>query len=702
MIRSGKGVRLSIFCSIFASIMLLPLYAGEEAAGESEDLSLTDLLNVKVTIASKTAESISDAPGVISVITPDELKRFGGTTLADVLKRVPGFLGSTSYFSDRSMIAARGDQIPTSSSHVLFLLNGRPMRENMQGGIKSEVYESFPVNIIDHIEVIRGPGSVLYGSQAFSAVINVITKSAKENTASISGAVKDELTGIVAADARYKIGDAGVIVAARYADKGEWKTGYSAAADIPGVTSGVVHHMDVAIPDNGPGAYAELNYKDMRLMGSYTEWNNFSFIPDAEFLNTIGSMDKHAVGPVVWKKYFGDFGYMHNITEWYSTSVNVTYTYSYLKAIGFPHTMRNSYEAMGEFTNFFIPFKNFNVVLGGTYALLNGEEENADHDTSDWNRGIYTKGHYGNFFSSYVQSDYRWKWCKVIGGLQVNKVFYKDSLGKKDDFNFDFNPRAGLILYPFKRINVKAFYSTAYRAPSMNELYLNFQTLAGKMVPRNDNPAFASWKHEYDLKPEKVNTYDLGANYQVGKAEFGINGFYSRMNNLIVQRNISPTLNIYDNLGEADIYGVEYEGKFYLAQSLFFEGSLLYQESRNIVTDEKNVTPLPDFSAKAGLNYESEFGLTIGCFNTFQQSVDPKYYDTLNPGTKAFNMANIHCSYDLKNYIHVPAVKELELVLNIDNLFDKDIWLPAWGLYYGEMIPYNQGRRIYGGFKVSF
>ena len=183
-----------------------------------------------------------------------------------------------------------------------------------------------------------------------------------------------------------------------------------------------------------------------------------------------------------------------------------------------------------------------------------------------------------NNFSGYAQVDYRWKWCKIIGGLQANKVSVKDRSGNIDNFDVDFNPRAGLIFYPLEHINIKMLYSTAYRAPSIDELYLDFYTMSGKMIRQND-PHFGSW-HKYDLKPEKVNTFDVGANYQFDKVEFGVNGFHSRMKNLIFQdrdtsRYAIPT---WDNLGEITILGLECEGKYFITKSLLFEGSFLYQQ----------------------------------------------------------------------------------------------------------------------------
>ncbi len=77
-------------------------------------LDLESLLNTKVITASKFSENLADAPGIISVISQDELRRFGGITLREVLERVPGLSLSGAYFQDHSLIAARGDQTKTN------------------------------------------------------------------------------------------------------------------------------------------------------------------------------------------------------------------------------------------------------------------------------------------------------------------------------------------------------------------------------------------------------------------------------------------------------------------------------------------------------------------------------------------------------------------------------------------------------------
>ena len=144
-----------------ACFAMAPVRANEPSSSALPTLDLESLLNTKVITASKFSENLSDAPGIISVVTKDELRRFGGMTLREILERVPGLAVSTASFTDRSMVAARGDQTKINSGHILFLINGRPTREVLEGGIASDLLEAFPVGILERIEVIKGPGSVL-------------------------------------------------------------------------------------------------------------------------------------------------------------------------------------------------------------------------------------------------------------------------------------------------------------------------------------------------------------------------------------------------------------------------------------------------------------------------------------------------------------------------------------------------------------
>ena len=450
---------------------------------------------------------------------------------------------------------------------------------------------------------------------------------------------------------------------------------------------GGVDNVDVTIPDYGPGFFGELSFKGLRLMCSYNQWSTQYFVPDYQKFKGLPFFPVgDATGRITWKKLFGDLGYEHKVNDWYSLSINTTYTRSQLETQMFPYSARDAFEVILEETNFFKPIENFNIVFGGVLGFMTGWEGDAKVDSIKYN-----EDHKQISFSGYLQLDYRWKWLKAIGGIQANKV---------EKFDEDFNPRAGLIFYPLEHVNIKTLYSTAYRAPSLDELYLDNPTMRGQMVDRVP----ADRIQTKNLTPEKVNTFDMGVNYQDDNIQFGFNGFHSSLKNLIIQDRDTSRYSIptWDNIGEVTMYGLECEGKFYVTKELLIEGSFLYQESEDKNGINKNVTPLPTFSIKGGISYQG-YGLTLSAFNSYWQALDNKYTSTLNKTTENFNMLNLNCAYNLNHLIKSTILKELSLTFVVDNLLDVEVWLPAWGLLdISSRIPYNEGRSIYGGIKITF
>jgi len=135
-------------------------------------LSLEELVEMKVTISTDTKQTVARAPGVVSVITAEDIKATGATNLVDVLESVPGIHVRASQFANRPLVHIRG----ANATQTLLMVNGAPMRDLIWGfGI---FWKGLPASIIERVEIIRGPGSALFGSDASSGVINVITKTA--------------------------------------------------------------------------------------------------------------------------------------------------------------------------------------------------------------------------------------------------------------------------------------------------------------------------------------------------------------------------------------------------------------------------------------------------------------------------------------------------------------------------------------------
>ena len=135
-------------------------------------LNIEDLMNIEVISATKTQKKISEAPSTIISLTGKEIEEMGARTLSDVLKMVPG-VQILNRRNGRDMIWIRG--VTTGyNTKLLLQIDGIPYREAILGEWSSD--EEIQLNNIERIEIIRGPGSALYGANAYSGVISIFTK----------------------------------------------------------------------------------------------------------------------------------------------------------------------------------------------------------------------------------------------------------------------------------------------------------------------------------------------------------------------------------------------------------------------------------------------------------------------------------------------------------------------------------------------
>ena len=118
---------------------------------------------------------------------------------------------------------------------MLILINSRPIREIQEGGNSSELLNTFPISIIEKIEVIRGPGSVLYGSDAFSGVINIITTNSDQNHASVAALAENGGGFMTYGDVVTNPGDFNIVASVVHRQSAEWNAFFSNQIVIPNV-----------------------------------------------------------------------------------------------------------------------------------------------------------------------------------------------------------------------------------------------------------------------------------------------------------------------------------------------------------------------------------------------------------------------------------------------------------------------------------
>jgi outer membrane receptor protein involved in Fe transport len=649
--------------SLFVSICYTGFAQEEPVLNDSLfNLSLEELMNVEVTVASKNAEKITDAGGVISVITREELDRFGGLTLRDALERVPSLNAIRANFLELYGVAVRGQQVKSNSGHILILINGRPIREILDGSMSGDVFAAFPVDAIERIEVIRGPGSVLYGTNAFSSVINLVTKVSDENNGVVSALMGPD--GGVGANGQgtINLGDLRISLAGRYLDKSEQSVGLQTnnPADPANPNNYVLN-----LKDKASSAFADIQYKQLR--GTFMQNAH-----ETTHLNNIGNVFQNGGATNKYDRRYGNIGYNLAVTENWDMDFNTTASYHVFESDPTTSIKRRSTDALVEWTNHITLGESAQLVAGALYNYNKGFSTVAGNVTSDLNRGA---------LAMYTQIDY---WMlenlKLIAGFQANKV---------EDEDMEVLPRGGVVWYPVPKLSFKALYGQAYRAPTIYETGVNSPFLLG-----NTN-----------LKPEEVSSIDFGINYQGNRFQLGVNYFNNKQTNIINFTTIPNTTRLtYDNLSEISFQGIEFEAKYYILNNLFFTGSALYQE--NVTgTDVWSTTPISSFGAKAGLSYESTKGLTVSLFDIYQGDLGGVYKataTTLNPADDHYNMLNLYAALDFFKMFNVDKSYNASVFVQADNILDAKVWAPASGSFSATAYPLNAGRTVYFGIKAAF
>ena len=171
---------MKIKSTVFESANEINIMLTSLSDDELFELSLEDLINIKITTASKKAQNINEAPAAIYVITKEDLRMYGSNNIGEALRMVPG-IDIVQGGDQNYEVSARGisrTQYNTSNK-ILWLVNGRSVYNDAFGGVR---IQSIPVSIddIERIEVIRGAGSSLYGANAFQGIVNIITKNPED------------------------------------------------------------------------------------------------------------------------------------------------------------------------------------------------------------------------------------------------------------------------------------------------------------------------------------------------------------------------------------------------------------------------------------------------------------------------------------------------------------------------------------------
>lgn len=666
--------------SAIAIVFLLGFLSHTVAKGSNEDLSVSKLKAMsldeilQVEVVSKKKENKNTAAGIVSVVTQDEINRYGGNTLADILNRVTSVYMLSTYIWSDSTASVRGDALTHVNNHTLVLINGRPIRDSAYGGLNETMFRDFPIHHIEQIEVIRGPGSVLYGSNAFTGVINVVTKKHQDNSFTLRGRYGSFNTGQAESEFAWKNDEAAITGAVRYRGSDGW---VNAARD--------ENNQSINFRNGSEDVSASL----------WGEWRDLTFN-----LYVVNNQRTHwgavPIGggqDIENRKFFFDTGYKNQVLNNWLATLNLTYTHftqNYnLPVAGVPY-LTDLYEdnLMLEQTNYFKFFDDkLDVTLGGLVTWEDGGVRQADNPNtlapySQLRSSIYAE-------ASYPVLD---KLTLTLGG----QFHYYDNLKKSPVGVVDDGKpttglvgRAGLVYQLSEEWGAKLLYNQAYRAPSAGELGANSAVVLGN---RN-------------IEPEQVETVDAQIFYHAGGFHAALTAFRSDVQNLIVRQlvpNTKPQRLQYSNEGSVSFEGLEFETDARLTESLSWKGSYTFQTNHQ---DDgmHNATLMPNHMAKIGLSYDATPELQISVFDSYFSAA--KVLSTamdVNPPADGYHNVSIQTNYKLDKWLGFSSAKHVIFSFYLDNVLDEKFYYPEFNRKFINTIPASPGRALYGEIAINF
>ena len=496
--------------ALIAALLPSSLYAQEldsllNMSAFTAESDLQKQLNQSTKVASGVSLTTRETPGILSVITNEEIQNSGARDLSDVLRLVPGFDIAQDLQFVQSF-ALRGNW--ANEGKVLVLLDGQQMNELLYQ--TTPLGNRFAVELIERIEIIRGPGSAIYGGSAEYGVINIITKATSLNGAMVFGTAGFNKSDVARTNA-------GVLIAQNNGGNFSWD--FTASMGKANVSDGDYQDLLEDYPeinlanetDSDPKNFsAGIRYKGLSVRTMYDEF----YTSDPVLF-------------VSYKSYFADVQYAWKVNEKLTLTPQFKYTDQKPWVYGEKETGDNDFEVkatrmIGEVSGSYIPSRKMSFTFGGLYFHDKGTDElksgNFDGDNSLSLNNI----------AFYAQGLFKHRLANTTVGFRYEK---------NNRYGAAFVPRLALTK-KIENFHFKVLYSQAFRAPSIQNINI---ALTG------------------EAKPEKSNVFELELGYQfTPEMLLAINGFSITTRDVLIYGSVGDgSVEWYENFDKSGTNGVE-------------------------------------------------------------------------------------------------------------------------------------------------
>ncbi len=630
-----QALRMARTIVLFGLLSCSPAHAFDDGE-ELTQLSLEELLQVKimsVTGSSRYEQEASEAPARVSIIDAAAIRKYGYRTLSEALQGETGI--NMTYDRNYAYIGYRGFSMPGDyNTRVLVLLDG--IRLNDEVYHQAPLGTDFPLDmdLVERIEIIRGPSNSLYGNNAFMLTVNVITTSARRNGGSVASSIdtRSRVTGRITAEADPKGKDWSLLVSGTL----DHAPGNDLRYDAYGARS-----RDCDYEGNG-SFFLKAEKGDLTLLGGYS--SRRKGVPTGAYgtlFNDDGntSRDERSFADLSYRKGNGSGdsllarayynGYFYKERFIYTPAEETYYDYAKSAVLGGETVISRK-----------LPFDNH--LVGGIdyhYALLRDQRSKsvADGVTLDLHSPQHSLG-------VFLQNEWR-----------ISPTLLLDVGARYDYFSpslHTFNPKAALIYKITDDLVAKYLFGRSFRAPNAYETDYHDSDIRA-------NP---------DLKEESMLSHELVLEYYHGPGQrLSMTWFHYSIKNLINQAVGSDGTMRFENTDRVRITGFELEGDWSWEA---WSGRLgySYQKARDVENDT-GLTNSPESLVKAKLSRDFlNRRLTLSGELQYLSQLE-----TLVAGVKGGDYTLLHLTALARNLL----VKNLDASISVRNLLNERYGQPG-------------------------
>ncbi len=510
---AGCGRQALLFALLF--VLAFPGMGQEPADQDLTSLTIEELAHVKLLSASRHLEDARKAPSAVSVITSDEITRYGWRTIAEVLRSVRGFY--TANDRNYSYVGVRGFlQSGDYNARILLLINGHRINENVYDSALIGTEFPLDLDLIDRIEIVRGPSASLYGTNAELGVVNIVTRQPSEPLAIEVAADTTSLmgrSGRLTASLR-KGAYSGIVSGSFYRNPGASHL-YFPEFDTPENNFGIAQNLD---GDSYAHTFGDLQRGRLLVQGLYS--SRLKVVPTGSYQTNFNDPDNRTLDD----RGYLDVSYHFPVG---ATDVDVRGYYDAYRFWG-SYAYGGTHSPVVQINDAVADWVGAEVILArklGRHRLVVGS-------SAEYNLRIDQKNYY--LGAQPILNSHETPFL-VAGFGEAELNLHPQvtlNLGGRidwyDTFGVAASPRLAVMYLPNSRTSLKYIFGHAFRAPDAYDQYYIDQI--------DINTA------NRDLKPEDIHSHTVTFEQRL-KPWLGlaVDGFFNQLDNIIEQQQDSAS-----------------------------------------------------------------------------------------------------------------------------------------------------------------